>query len=55
MNNNLVRLILVVVGVLILFSIAVAVLKFAVKVLLPIAILIIAGYIVYNVFFKRKY
>lgn len=40
-------------AIIILFMVAWTILKIAIKVLLPIAIIIIAAYIIYNIFVRR--
>ena len=48
-NNNIIRTIITVGILILLFIIAVSILQFAIRTLLPIAIIIIAAYIVYMV------
>ena len=53
-NNNIIRTIITVGILILLFIIAVSILRFAIKTLLPIAIIIIAAYIVYMVVTGKK-
>ncbi|MCX7709004.1 MAG: hypothetical protein N2484_04070 [Clostridia bacterium] len=55
MNNHTLKTIMSVGILIIAFFIALSVLKWAVRILLPIAIIIIAAYIVYRVFSGRRY
>jgi len=53
-NNNIIRTIITVGILILLFIIAVSILRFAIRTLLPIAIIIIAAYIVYMVVTGKK-
>lgn len=50
MRDDTLRTILTVIILVILFAITISILKFLIRVLLPIAIIIVAGYIVFKVF-----
>lgn len=49
MNNNIVKTIITVAVLVVLFAAAISLLKFAIRVLLPIAIIVIAAYIIYMI------
>jgi protein-S-isoprenylcysteine O-methyltransferase Ste14 len=53
-NNNIIKSVIMVGILILLFIVAVSLLKFAIRTLLPIAIIIIAAYIVYMVITGKK-
>ncbi|MEG6611816.1 hypothetical protein V6C42_02995 [Pseudoclostridium thermosuccinogenes] len=53
-NNNIIKSVITVGILILLFIVAVSLLKFAIRTLLPIAIIIIAAYIVYMVITGKK-
>jgi len=55
MSNNFLKMILAVAVTIVLFSIVVSFVSWLVKVLLPVAVIVIAAYIVYMVFAKKRY
>ena len=55
MNNNALKFIITIFAMIVLFGVAISLLSFAIRTLLPIAIIVIAAYIVYNTFIKKKY
>lgn len=52
--NNIIKTVLTVAAVIILFIVALKILKFALAVLLPLAVIIIAAYIVYKLFSRKR-
>jgi Flp pilus assembly protein TadB len=55
MNNNNLKLIITIGITVILFILAIKILTTILKVLVPLAIVVIAGYIVYRLISKRRY
>lgn len=55
MKNNVLKTIITAGILLVLFIIAVKILKFAIGVLLPLAIIIVAAYIIYSLVSKKRY
>jgi len=53
MGRDTVKTIITIGILIILFFIALSILKWAVRVLLPIAIIVVAAYIIYKIFIKR--
>jgi hypothetical protein len=54
MNNNNLKTILTVIVIILLFAVAMSILKWLVRVLLPLALVVIAAYIVYRFVSGRK-
>ena len=54
MNRNTLKIIISAAVLIFLFLVALSIIKIAVRVLLPIAILVIAGYIIYMLVTKKR-